>query len=52
MISNLYFGGTLHSTSKGIRDSFLIESFYLLETPTKLGGKNSFELFPKDNYGA
>ena len=45
--SVLYFSGTFHSNSRGILESFLIESFYLLETPVKVGGKNNFPLFPR-----
>ena len=44
--SALYFSGTFHSNSSGILASFLIDTFYLLDTPIKLGGKNNLELLP------
>ena len=50
--SVLYFSGTFHSNSNGILESFLIDNFYLLDTPVKVGGKNNFPLLPKLNYGA
>jgi hypothetical protein len=52
MTSNLYFSGTFHSISKGILESFLIESFYLLDTPANVGGKNNLELLPSVKAGA
>jgi hypothetical protein len=42
LTSVLYFSGTFHSNSKGILASFLIDNFYLLDTPVKVGGKKSF----------
>lgn len=50
--SVLYFSGTFHSNSRGILELFFMDSFYLLETPVKVGGKNSLPLFPRLNYGA
>lgn len=50
--SVLYFSGTFHSNSNGILASFLIASFYLLETPVNVGGKNNLPLFPRLSYGA
>lgn len=50
--SVLYFSGTFHSNSRGILESFLIDNFYLLDTPVNVGGKKSFPLLPRLNYGA
>jgi hypothetical protein len=47
--SVLYFSGTFHSNSSGILASFLIDSFYLLDTPVKVGGKKIFPLLPRVN---
>jgi hypothetical protein len=47
--SPLYFSGIFHSYSSGIRASFFILSFCLLDTPVNVGGKNNLELFPKES---
>lgn len=49
LTSVLYFSGTFHSNSRGILASFLIDTFCLLDTPVKVGGKNSFPLLPRVN---
>ena len=38
LTSFLYFSGTRHSYSRGIRESFFTKNFYLVDTPTKDGG--------------
>ena len=49
--SSLYFSGTFHSISSGILESFFIDNFCLLDTPTKVGGKKSLLLLPNVNAG-
>jgi hypothetical protein len=37
-ISVRYFSGTFHSNCRGMRASFLIDSFYFEDTPVYVGG--------------
>ena len=47
--SVLYFSGTFHSNSRGILESFFTPTFYLLDTPANVGGKNNFPLLENDS---